>query len=133
MPRLIRNESIYKLRDLLQGNISDGKRGLSVNVNERQPSGQNAIHLYYTEDNGWVSEIQSKAPYYRHEVQVSVRHDDYDKARTASFTALEYINVNRKTLAGVYFIPSTTPIFAGIDERTNGYWFTFNINIKGAK
>jgi hypothetical protein len=133
MPRLIKTESIYKLRDLLQGNISDGTRGLGVNVNEKQPSGQNAIHLYYTEDNDWVSEIQKKANYYRHNVQVAVRHNDYDKARNASFTALEYINENRKTLTGVYFMPDTTPIFAGIDERTNGYWFTFTINIKGAK
>jgi hypothetical protein len=133
MPRLVRTEAIYKLRDLIHLKITDGSRKLPVYVNEGQPSGQNAIHLFYTEDNDWVSEITKKAPYYRHQIQVSIRHNDYNKARSTAFTALEYINANRKTLTGLYFMPDTTPIYAGQDAGNEGYWFTFNINSKGAK
>jgi hypothetical protein len=133
MPRLNRSESIYLLRDILHQQVSDGKRNMSVFVNEKQPSGQNAIHLYYTGDTDYVSETQRKAPYYRINIQVAVRHNDYDSARTASFTALEYINANRKPNNANYFIPETTPIFNGQDERTKGYWFTFTVNTKGVK
>jgi hypothetical protein len=123
MPRLNRSESIYLLRDLLHQQISDGQRNMSVYVNEKQPSGQNAIHLYYTDDTDWVSQTQKKAPYYRINIQVAVRHNDYDSARVGAFAALEYINANRKPNNANYFIPDTTPTFGGQDERTKGYWF----------
>lgn len=135
MARKRRNESIYKLRDLLQSKISGGNnRKLSVYVNEKQPQEQNCICLFYNEDNDWVSEIQRKAPYYRNGIQVSVRHNDYDQARTSAYATLEYINANRKTLPGVYFIPAGgTPTFLGDDVTTKGHWFAFNINSKGAE
>lgn len=134
MPVKRRNESIYKLRDLIRGKISGGNnKKLSIYVNDKQPQEQNCICLFYNEDNEWVSDIHKKAPYYRNGCQVSIRHNDYDQARTSAYTALEYINANRKTLTGVYFIPDTTPIFAGDDVSNKGYWFTFNVNIKGAK
>jgi hypothetical protein len=131
MPRLNRSESIYLLRDLLHQKISDGQRKMSTYVNEKEPSGQNAIHLYYTGDTDWVSTTQSKAPYYRINIQVAVRHNDYDSARVSAFEALEYINANRKPNNANYFIPESTPIYNGIDDRTKGYWFTFTVNTKG--
>jgi hypothetical protein len=134
MPKKTRSESIYKLRDLLTGQISGGtNRKLSVYVNESQPQEKDCICLFYNEDNDWVSAIHKKAPYYKNGVQVSIRHNDYDQSRTSAYTALEYINSNRKTLSGVYFIPDTTPIYIGEDVTTKGYWFGFNVNIKGAK
>lgn len=134
MPRPVRTEAIYLLRNLLQSQISAGNnKKFSVFVNEKEPSGQNAIHLFYTGDTDWVSEITKKAPYYRTNVQVAIRHNDFDKARNGAFTALEFINANRKASNANYFIPDTTPISNGQDDRTQGYWFTFTVNIKGVK
>jgi hypothetical protein len=136
MPIKRRSESIYKLRDLLRGQIRGGtNKKLSVYVNDKQPSEQNCICLFYNNDDGFVSTIQYKAPYYRNGIQVSIRHNDYDQARTSAYETLEYINANRKTLTGVYFMPEpdTIPTFIGEDTITKGYWFAFNINSKGAK
>jgi hypothetical protein len=132
MPLPVRTEGIYLLRDLLQNKISAGNnRTFSVYVNDKQPSGQNTIRLFYTGDTDWVSE--SKANYYRTNIQVAVRHNDYDSARTGAYTALEYINAHRKDSDANYFIPDTTPISAGQDDKTKGYWWVFTVNIKGVK
>ena len=124
--------SIDDLKTLINHKISNtSKFKMSVYVNSKQPKETNCICLFYNTANQFVS--LTKAPYYQNGIQVSVRHNNCDKSRTIAYDTLEYINVRRKTLTGVYFIPENTPIYRGVDEQTGGYWFSFDVFIKGAK
>jgi len=125
--------SIDNLKSLINHNIGErsGNAGTKMNVyiNDKNVTQQNAIFLYYTNENDWVS--TSKAPYYKTSLQVAVRHNNYDKSRQIAYNCLEYIRNNEKVIAGVYYVPDSVPVYSGIDE-TGGYLFTFNVNLKGA-
>jgi hypothetical protein len=126
--------SIDTLKTLINNNIGerDGNTGTKYNVyvNETNKSPRNGIYLFYTNDNSYVS--TSRASYYNNSVQVAVKHNDYDKARTSAYNCLEYIRSNEKNSTGVYFIPNTTPIFLGLDDNGSYIW-AFDLMIKGAK
>jgi hypothetical protein len=126
--------SIDTLKTLINHKIGykDGNTGTKFNVyvNETNKSPQNAIFLFYTNDNQYVS--TSRAPYYQNSVQIAVKHNDYDKARIGAYNCLEYIKAREKTTSGVYFIVSTTPIYLGIDDMGSHVW-AIDIMIKGAK
>jgi len=128
-------KSIDHLKDLINHVISDGKSKISAYINDGNSKGIskpiNGTFLFYSNDNTFIS--SPKAPYYVNGVTVACRHNDYNKARNIAFDTLEYINVNRKTMSGVYWIPDTTPIYQGKDERTAGYWWTFDVLIKGGE
>jgi hypothetical protein len=124
--------SIEILKDLMDGKISDRTSKMSVYINENEPSESNCILLFYMPGSSFTS--QTKAPYYTLEIQIAVRHGDYDTARTMAFTALEYINSNRHKSSGVYFIPSASvPRYLGEDKSVGGYIWGFEIMSKGAK
>ena len=123
--------SIDNLKSRIHHKVLAGRYKLPCYINDKNITEQNAIILFYTNDNDFVS--TSKAPYYRTGVQVCIRHNDYNTARNAAHSVLEYINADRKTIAGVYWIPETTPIYLGLDEQTGGYIFGFDVNMKGAK
>ena len=125
--------SIDNLKTLLRGQVVAGDIKLPVIINEKNNSPKNCIRLFYTNENDYVSQSQKLAPYYSTGIQVTIRHTDYNTARNSTFTALEYINSNRKTLAGVYWIPDTTPVYLGQDSQTTGYVWGFTISMKGAK
>jgi len=124
--------AIDKVKTLLSGKISDTKKKLSVYVNDQNVTELDCIRLFYNNENNRVSVTQSNAPYYSTGVQVAVRHSDYNLARECSFKALEYINGNRKTEAGYWWIPDaqSVPLYAGVDA-IGGYVWTFNIKSKG--
>lgn len=127
-----RNKSIDKLKTLLNHNISAGNnRKLSVYVNEKQPSEQNCINLFYTEDADFVS--TSRAAYYDNQIQIAIRHNNYNQARDSSYFANRYVRIRSKTNSSVYFIVENTPIFLGEDARTKGYWWGFNVRAKGGE
>ena len=123
--------SIDNLKNLINHKISDGRKKMTVVVNDKNETSTNVIILFYNNEVDFVS--TSKAPYYEIGIQVACRHNDYDKARLLAYNALEYINVRRKTLNGVYYIPETVPEYAGEDEQTGGYYWVFNVFMKGAK
>ena len=122
--------AIDKVKTLLTGKISDTVKKLPIYVNDHNVTEINCIRLFYTNTNSWVSVTQTKAPYYNTGIQVAVRHNDYSKARDCSFKALEYINANRKTEAGYYWIPQSVPLYNGVDN-IGGYVWTFEITTKG--
>lgn len=122
--------AIDNLKTLLVGKISDNKSKLSVYVNDQNVTELNSIRLFYNGTSSWVSVTQTNAPYYSNGVQVAVRHENYDRARSCAYKTLEYINANRKTMSGYYWIPQNVPLYAGIDS-IGGHVFTFDINTKG--
>jgi hypothetical protein len=125
--------SIDNLKTLLEGRVSGlGNRKLQVFVNEENVRTANCVRLFYTNDNDRV-EINSRVPYYFTGVQVTVRHELYDTARNSCFSALEYINSNRKTRSGVYWIPDSPPTYLGVDSETGGFVWGFDMSMKGAK
>ena len=123
--------SIDDLRTLLVGKFSDGRKKLSVYVNEIAPADNNCLRLFYIDPSEFTTE--TRAPYYNQRCQVTVRHKLYDKARTIAFSAVERINANRKNTSTVYFQPISAPIFLGEDEFTGGYVFGFDVNLRGGK
>jgi hypothetical protein len=126
--------SIDTLKTLINHKIgytnNNGGTKYNVFVNENNKSPQNGIFLFYTNDNAFVS--TSRASYYQNSIQVAVKNNDYDRARTSAYNCLEYIRAREKTTSGVYFIPSTTPTYLGIDDMGSYVW-TFDVMIKGAK
>lgn len=124
--------AIDKIKLLLNSRFSDGTKKLTCYVNETNVTELSCIRLFYNGDSSRVSETQSNAPYYANGVQVATRHSDYNKSREISFNVLEYINTNRKTEAGYWWIPKpqSVPLYAGIDS-VGGHVWTFDITLKG--
>lgn len=122
--------AIDTLKTLIGSKISDGKKKLSAYVNEKEIKESNCIAIYYTGQSDFVS--TSKAKYYGNRVQVTVRYETYDKARSLAFDVMEYINSNRHNTAGVYFIPETVPVYLGVDQ-TAGYVWGFEVSMKGSE
>jgi hypothetical protein len=103
---------------------------MSCKIDDSNKTRTNGYFLYFTNDNDWVS--TSKANYYVTGVQVATRHNKYATARKLAYDALERINANRKLIAGVYYIPNSVPVYAGVDE-SGGYLYIFDVMLKGAK
>lgn len=122
--------AITEIKTLLAGRFSDGTKKLSVYSDDKNVTEMNCIRLFYKNDNTWVSTTQTLAPYYRTGIQVTVRHNDYEKARTMCYTIMEYINDNRKTKASYYFIPEGVPSYLGLDS-IGGFVWGFNLSVKG--
>lgn len=122
--------AIDKLKTLFQSKFSDGKSKISIYVNEQNVTEMNCIRIFYTGNTDWVSKTQHNSPYYKIELQITSRHIDYNKSRDICFDVLEYINANRKTEAGYYWIPTNTPTYLGVDNN-GGYVYGFNLEIKG--
>ena len=124
--------AIDKIKTMLHSRFSDGTKKISCYVNDTNVTEMNAIRLFYNGQSGRVSQTQSNSPYYANGVQVATRHSDYDKARQISYNILEFINTNRKTEAGYYWIPDaqSVPLYAGVD-KTGGHVWTFEIKSKG--
>jgi hypothetical protein len=122
--------AIDKVKTLIGGRFSDGRSKLSCYVNEKNVTEMNCIRLFYTNDNDWVSAIHKNAPYYKTGIQVSVRHNDYDKARSLAFSIVEYINSHRKTEKGYWWIPRSVPLYVGVDS-IGGYVWAFNLETQG--
>ncbi len=126
--------SIDNLKTLLNFKINDGTKNIKVFVNETNKTKTNAIFLFYDNDNDILQIAKhTTGGYYTNGIQVTCRHNDYEKARVVAYNALEYISANRKTLQGVYYIPDTPPSYTGIDELSGSYTFSFNIKMKGAE
>jgi hypothetical protein len=99
----------------------------------------NHIALYYVEDTEnetYHLGRYTKIGFYSTEIQVGVRHNDYDKARTACYSALEHLGVNRKNpdnSTGISLdLHEATPEYKGIEDTGAELW-AFNLFIKGAK
>ena len=123
--------SIDNLKSILNNRFSDGRLKLRCSTNEDRPSEMKGIYLYYNGQNSFCT--QTRASYYNNGVQVCVRHNDYDKARTISYNILEYINMNRKTYSTVYFDPDSVPEYLGESENHGGYVWAFNLMLRGGK
>lgn len=123
---------VDKLKTILHSRFSDGQKKISCYVNDTNVTESNVIRLFYNGTAGRVSQTQSNSAYYANGIQIATRHNDYNKAREISYQILEYINANRKTESGYWWIPDaqSVPLYAGIDS-VGGHVWTFDITIKG--
>ena len=128
--------SIDTLKTLLHLKVSDGKIKLPSFVNPNQRGSTNHIALYYLDDTENATLKIGKhvqIGFYSTEIQVAIRHTDYTKARTACYSALEYLGVNRDANTGIYYdVRDSTPVYKGIDDTGAEVW-SFDIFLKGAK
>jgi hypothetical protein len=122
--------AIDYVKELMTGKFSDGTSKLSVYIDDTNVTEMNCIRLFYNGQGGLVSLTQSNAEYYKTGIQIAVRHNDNLKSRDLSFKIRQYINANRKTKAGYWWIPDSVPLFAGVDS-IGGYVWTFDIFTKG--
>jgi hypothetical protein len=122
--------AIAEIKSLFTGRFSDGQKKLSVYIDDKNVTELNCIRIFYTNINSWVSVTQTKSPYYRLGMQVVIRHNDYDKSRSVCHDVLEWLNANRKTKNGYYWIPEGVPSYLGVDN-IGGYVWAFNLSTKG--
>ena len=122
--------SIDNLKLMLNHRFSDGRSKITCYANEKNKSEMRGIILYYNGQGGFNT--QTRASYYTNGVQVAVRLNDYNSARTVAYSILEYINSNRKAYSTVYFDPDSVPEYLGESDK-GGYVWAFNLMLRGGK
>jgi hypothetical protein len=127
--------AIDKLKEILDFKVNSNGKLLPCKINPPQKANANLIALFYNNENV-VYKVgrTTRAGVYGTGVQVVVRNNNYDKARTAAFSTLEFLSVNRDSRTGVLMFPleDIGPIYQGIDESGMENW-SFNIIMKGEK
>ncbi len=126
--------SIDNLKGLLNQAVNVGGTKLRAVTEPNQQAGNNLIMLFY---NGVNSNLKlgktTQIGAYVQGVQIAVKHTDYNKARTGSFSVLEFLSTRRDTIAGVYFDTRfSSPQSSGMDE-SGGHIWSFEIDMKGDK
>ena len=110
--------AVSDIKDLLSGQFSDGYGPrLSCYVNTNVQKEKNCIMLFNTGADRPLLALgyYAKIGYYSREVEVAIRHGDYDKAEEISFQALKHLGNNRRnTNLSLYF--TENPIYKGIDN-----------------
>ena len=123
--------SIDKLNALLTNRFSDKRSKIPSEVQPKENLQQNSFMLFYNNENTTLAAgIRTEDAFYSTGVQIAVKHTDFDKARDLCFKAHKFLHANKRTEAGVWWIPLDTPIFLGRDTKGSNV-FAFNINMSG--
>jgi hypothetical protein len=127
--------AIDELKTTLDNKVNMGKYKAPCFVEDENVRENDGIFLFYTGNNDTYKIGRfSQQGYFTQEVQIAVRHIDYDTARSTAFKAIKYLSLteNRNDYTnGLHFIPGAPPRYLGTDERTGAYWWGFEINVKG--
>jgi len=124
--------NINTLQTLLNQKINAGRYKMSAYIEDENEDATDGIFLFYTGLNEtYKLGLFVQQGYFNSECQIACRHHNYNEARSMAFKAIKYISVHRNDTSNVHFIPGAPPRFTGQDERTSGYWWVFEIQIKG--
>ena len=123
--------SIASLTAVIHNRFFDGRLKIPAVSNPVQNITQSSFMLFYTNVNTVLAAGTTvEDGFYSTTVQLACRHDTYDKARSLSFNAFEYLNANKRTLAGVWWIPGEPPTFLGVDGQAGNVW-AFEVRMVG--
>ncbi len=121
---------IDDIKTILHNAVSDGKYRLPCKANQTTIEPVNGIFLYYTNENTFTG--NTRAPYYSVGVQVAIRHNDYDKARSVALLANQKLKANPGQTTGTYISVVSPPEYKGVDNA-GGYIFGFDTQCKGGE
>ncbi len=125
--------SIDNLKSLLNQTINVGGKKLRAVIEPSQDDNSNQIMLFNTGINSNLKiGKHSQIGAYVQGVQIALRHTDYNKARDGAFSALQFLNTVRDSIAGVFYdTRNASPAYKGIDE-SGGHIWAYEIDMKGA-
>jgi hypothetical protein len=128
--------AITDLKNTLNNQILAGvgkkKFRLPCYDNPDQENISDCIQLFYL-TGGSTLQLgkHSQIGFYSQLIQVAVRHSDYNEARQAAFSSLEYLNTQKCSISGItYDTRDSIPEYLGKDD-TGAFVWAFNIFTKG--
>ena len=129
---ILQKSPIQKLQSLLDNVINvDGKK-VRAKAEPEQMAESNMFQLFYDgEDENIKVGKHTDAGFYSIGIQVTARHNNYEKSRRMAYSALQYIKRNRLTQSDISFrIGESAPSFLGKDDTGANVW-GFNIKALG--